>query len=112
MTTHDEPCEVIITAPNPEWLADFSRRLVADRLCAAVHNMAPVQSAYWWKGQVHHTIEARAALHTRAGLVSHIVERTNREHPYEVPCVAVLPITGGNPSYIAWILGETQEMDS
>ncbi len=27
-------CEVVITAADPEWLAEFTRRLVADRLAA------------------------------------------------------------------------------
>lgn len=47
------------------------------------------------------------ALHTRIALVPHIVERTNSEHPYKVPCVAVLPMTGGNPAYLAWVAETT-----
>ena len=31
----DEVCEIIITAPDPDWLVEFTRRLVIDRLCAA-----------------------------------------------------------------------------
>lgn len=112
MTAPDEPCEIVITAPDPVWLADFSRRLVMDRLCAAAHDMSPIRSTYWWQDQVHDEVEARVLLHTRTALVSLIVERTNREHPYEVPCVAVLPITGGNPAYIEWIIRETQGVNA
>lgn len=112
MTTQDEPCEIVITAPDAAWLADFSRRLVADRLCAAAHNMSPIQATYWWQGQMHDATEARVSLHTRTALVSLVIERTNSEHPYEVPCVAVLPITGGNPAYIEWILRETKEANT
>ena len=36
----DEVCEVIITAPDPDWLVEFTRRLVTDRLCASGHNFA------------------------------------------------------------------------
>jgi hypothetical protein len=35
----DEVCEVIITAPDPAWLVEFTRRLVTDRLCASGHNV-------------------------------------------------------------------------
>ena len=41
-----ELCEAVITAPDPEWLKDFSRALVTDGLCASAHNFSPVQSSY------------------------------------------------------------------
>ena len=31
-----ELCEVVITAPDPEWLKAFTRKLVDDRLYASV----------------------------------------------------------------------------
>ena len=40
----DEVCEVIITAPDPDWLVEFTRRLVTDRLCASGHNFAPIRT--------------------------------------------------------------------
>ena len=39
----DEVCEVIITAPDPDWLVEFTRRLVTDRLCASGHNSQPIR---------------------------------------------------------------------
>ena len=57
-------CEVVITAPDPEWLADLTRALVAEGLCASAHNFAPVRSVYRWQGQVHERTEGRASLYT------------------------------------------------
>lgn len=107
MTT-DQLCEVVITAPDGDWLADFVRGLVVDRLCASAHNFAPIRSIYRWQGEIHDTVEVRAALHTRRGLVGEIVARVNSEHPFEVPDVSVLPIVDGNPAYLAWIQAETK----
>lgn len=107
MTAEPEVCEVIITAPEADWLATFTRGLVADRLCAAVHRFEPIRSVYWWQGEIHEITEARVSLHTRRVLVAQLVARTNREHPYDVPCVVVQPITDGNPAYLAWIAQET-----
>lgn len=103
----EEVCEVIITAPDADWLADFTRTLVDDRLCACGHSIASTRSIYRWRGTVHDEREARVALHTRRALVPQIIDRTNRDHPYEVPCVVALPITSGNPAYVQWILDET-----
>ncbi|MEU0522046.1 divalent-cation tolerance protein CutA [Streptosporangium sp. NPDC006007] len=107
----DEVCEVIITAPDPDWLIEFTRSLVADRLCAAGHNFAPVRSIYRWRGEIYDRAEGRVALHTRRDLVPQIIERTNRDHPYEVPCVITLPITSGDREYLNWILAETAERE-
>ena len=103
----EEVCEVIITAPDAEWLAQFTRSLVEDRLCACGHNMTPIRTVYRWQGVVHDEAEARVALHTRRALVPEIISRTNREHPFGVPCVIALPIIEGNPAYLRWILDET-----
>jgi CutA1 divalent ion tolerance protein len=55
---------VVITAPDPEWLRDFSRQLDEDGLCASAHNFAPVRSIYRWAGKIYERTEGRASLHT------------------------------------------------
>jgi periplasmic divalent cation tolerance protein len=103
----EQICEVVVTAADSEWLTGFTRRLVEDRLAACGHQSAPIRSIYRWEGAVHDDIEARVALHTRASLVEQIVARADAEHPYEVPCVLALPVTGGNPAYRDWVLAMT-----
>lgn len=98
--------EVVITAPDEEWLLAFTRRLVEQRL-AACGQHTPIRSVYTWQGQLHDEHESRVALHTRAAHFDAIVALTNAEHPYEVPCVISLPITNANPSYRTWILDST-----
>jgi periplasmic divalent cation tolerance protein len=100
-------CEVVITAGDADWLAAFTRRLVEDRLAACGHQIAAIRSVYRWEGAIHDDPEARVALHTRTSLVPAIVDRTNTEHPYDVPCVIALPVVGGNPAYAEWVLAQT-----
>lgn len=95
-----ELCEVIITAPDPDWLKDFSRKLVEQRLRASAHNFAPVQSIY-------ERTEGRVSLHTRRDRMMEIVALAKQEHPYEVPGISTRTITDGNPDYLAWIAQET-----
>lgn len=103
----EELCEVVITAPDPHWLRNFTRQLVADQLASSVHNFSPVHSTYRWRGQIHDREEGRASLHTRRALIPEIVRRASAEHPYEVPGISARPIVDGNPDYIAWIIQET-----
>ena len=104
---NDEICEVVITGPSQEWVAAFTRQLVDDRLAACGHIIPGIKSIYRWEGSVHDETEARVALHTRRSLVSAIVDRADRDHPYDVPCVIALPVVDGNPAYVDWVLSET-----
>ena len=103
----DDFCEVIITAPDADWLAGFTRTLVHDRLAACGHTITAIRSVYRWAGAIHDEPEARVTLHTRRALVPAIVERTNQLHPYDVPCVIATPIVDGDPAYLRWIGTET-----
>ena len=105
----DEFCEVVVTAEDAEWLAGFTRTLVEERLAACGHITPAIRSVYRWQSAVHDEAEARVALHTRRALVPAIVERTSQLHPYDVPCVIALPLTGGNPAYLDWLAAETRE---
>jgi periplasmic divalent cation tolerance protein len=100
-------CEVVITAPDADWLAGFTRRLVDDHLAAGSHHVTTIRAIYRWQDDVHDRTEARVALHTRTELVPAIVDRADAEHPYEVPCVVALPIISGNPAYLDWIREQT-----
>src|ERR1700745_1438836 len=100
--TDTELCEVVITAPDPGWLKDFSRKLIEQRLCASAHNFAPVQSIYRWGGGIYSRTEVRVSLHARRDRVAEIVALDKEEHPCEVPDISTRTIPGGNPDYLAW----------
>ncbi len=100
-------CEVVITAADADWLAQFTRRLVEDRLAACGQQVAAIRSIYRWDGAVQDDPEARVALHTRVALVDAIVARADAEHPYDVPCVLALPVVAANPAYAEWVLAQT-----
>jgi periplasmic divalent cation tolerance protein len=107
----DEVCEVSIAAPDPDWLVEFTRRLVTDRLCASGHNFQPIRTIYRWHGQIHDTTEGRVALRTRRSLLPQIVDRAKREHPYEVhevPSVVAVPIIDGGPEYLRWVVEQSE----
>lgn len=107
--TNNDVCEVVITAPDADWLANFTRYLVEEHLAASGHNLAPIRSTYRWKGRIHDTSEARVALHTRRSLVKRIIQLTKENHPFEVPGVIAMPIIDGNDDYLQWIIDETEQ---
>jgi periplasmic divalent cation tolerance protein len=104
----EDVVEVVVTGPDVGWLAGYTRTLVEERLAACGHQLAEIRSVYRWEGRVHDEPEARVALHTRRSLVPAIVARTAELHPYDVPCVIALPLTGGAPDYLRWVVAATR----
>ena len=105
----EDVCEIVVTGSDAEWLSGYTRTLVEERLVACGHQFATIRSVYRWEGAVHDEPEARVALHTRRSLVPEVVARTAELHPYDVPCVIALPLVGGNPEYLRWVVRETRE---
>jgi periplasmic divalent cation tolerance protein len=102
----DEICDVDITAPDVEWLVAFTRSLIEDRLVASGNVISPVRSLYRWQGEIEEAREAKVVLHTRRSFVPAIVERVEREHPYDIPGVRVTAVTASDP-YHQWVLDAT-----
>ncbi|MGW5571190.1 divalent-cation tolerance protein CutA [Nocardia thailandica] len=98
---------VTITAESADWLADFTRALVADRLAACGNILPAVRSIYAWDGAVQDNAEALVLLHTRATHVPTIIARADKEHPYDTPQVLAVPVADAHPGYLAWVLEQT-----
>jgi periplasmic divalent cation tolerance protein len=105
--TADEAIEVIVTAPDCDWLEDLCQQLVDARLAASAHVIHPVTSTYSWKGAVETATEARTFLRSRRALLEQLVAYVVERHPYEFPNVTALPIVGDNPDHLTWLAAET-----
>jgi periplasmic divalent cation tolerance protein len=112
MSTDDQLCEVIVTAPGREWLIDLCHKLVEAQLAASAHVIHPVTSVYRWDDTIHETTEARAFLRSRRDLLDDLIAFVVSRHPYEVPNITAVPIVAGNPEYLAWVRGETAARDA
>jgi periplasmic divalent cation tolerance protein len=101
-------CEVIITGPTGNLLANLARDLVAERLAASANAFATaVDATYWWQGEIQTATETRIHLLTRVELVDRVISFVRERHPYNVPNITAVPIIAGNPDFIAWVKNET-----
>lgn len=94
---------VSIAAPDGQTAARLARRLVEERLAACVQIVDPIRSLYRWKGAVQEEKEALLLAKSAMDLVPRIDELLRREHPYEVPELAAVPILAGSPAYLRWL---------
>ena len=96
---------VLSTVPEAE-SARIAETLVSERLVACV-NAAQVRSTYRWKGEICRDQEELLVMKTREGLFARVLERIREIHPYEVPEIIALPVWGGFPGYLGWVMEET-----
>lgn len=97
------------TAASAAEAEEIAEAVVGQRLAACANIIPAMRSLYWWQGKLERSEEAVLILKTRPDLVEAATAAIQAAHSYSVPCV--LPLTvgdGGNPDYVAWLLGETR----
>ena len=98
---------IYVTAGSRDEALAIGRALVEARLAACANVHGPITSAYWWQGAVHEDDEVALIVKTRHDLVDAVVAKVKEIHSYDCPCVVSLPIAGGNPDFLDWIMKET-----
>ncbi len=97
---------VITTLPVDE-ASRIARTLVEERRIACANLLPPATSVYRWDGEVREDPEVVALLKTAEPQVEALVARLAELHPYDVPEILALPVTGGLDAYLRWVGEET-----
>jgi periplasmic divalent cation tolerance protein len=88
--------------------AERAGRAVLERRLAACVNILPgMISHYWWQGTIERGEEAVMIIKTRASLAEGVRAAVKELHSYTTPAILVLPIEGGEPAYLDWLMQET-----
>jgi periplasmic divalent cation tolerance protein len=98
-----QPVLVSIAAPDGQTARHLARQLVEDHLAACVQIVDPIRSVYRWQGAVQEEAEALLLVKSSQDLVPRIGELLRREHPYQLPELAAVPIVDGSPAYLSWL---------
>ncbi len=105
MPIHSDPVLVLSTAPKED-AKRIAKSLVDSRLAACV-NICAAQSFYRWKEEFCEEPESLMIIKTVSDRVELLMARIGEIHPYELPEMIVIPITGGYPAYLHWLKSET-----
>ena len=96
---------VLSTVPGKE-SARIAEVMVNERLVACV-NATPVKSTYRWKGEICRDREELLVMKTKESLFPDVMKRLREIHPCEVPEILAVPVWGGFPGYLDWVMEET-----
>jgi len=94
---------VVTNLPDSGSAFNIARHLVQLRLAACVNVLTAVASFYEWEGKLEqateHTLVAKTVRARYAEVERAIIER----HPYSLPEIVAVDVTGGLPGYLEWV---------
>jgi len=102
----DHPC-VVTTALGTENEADTLASALVEAGLAACVQVTHVRSVYRWEGELRREPEWVLLAKTRSALFSRIEAFIRERHSYELPEILQLPVSGGSPDYLRWLLEAT-----
>ncbi|KAA5603599.1 divalent-cation tolerance protein CutA [Blastochloris sulfoviridis] len=105
----DQAALVYTTWPSVVEAEAAGAALVEAGLAACVNILPGVRSVYRWQGAVERATETVMIVKTRAARTEAVAIAIRARHPYDTPAILVVPVTGGEPGYLAWIAAETAD---
>ena len=95
--------QVVTTLPTADTARAMARKLVERRLAACVQIAGPIESIYWWQGQIDSSSEWRLTVKSRTDLFPKLEAAIREDHPYETPEILAQAILAGLPEYLEWL---------
>ncbi len=102
---------IITNFPDKQGALALSEALIDQQLAACVNVLSPCTSSYRWQGKIESVEEIPVMIKTGRQHYEQVEQLIKMMHPYELPEVIVVPITGGLPAYLQWIAAETAHSD-
>jgi periplasmic divalent cation tolerance protein len=98
---------VYTTYPSLVEAERIGKAVLEKRLAACVNILPGMISHYWWEGAIERGEEVVMIIKTRASQAEEVRAAVKEMHSYTVPAILVLPIEGGEPAYLDWLMRET-----
>ncbi len=92
----------MISAPQKQ-AGKIAERIIEEKLGACAQVLPKIESYFWWEGEVQHESESLILVKTTQRAQEKIEALLEEIHPYDVPELVFLPITGGLQAYLSWI---------
>jgi periplasmic divalent cation tolerance protein len=99
----DKPVLIYMTTADKAEARAIGKHLVQAKLAACVNILDHMNSMYVWKGEFQDDQETVMIAKTTEERVAALIAAVKERHSYECPCIVSLPISDGNPDFLAWI---------
>ena len=104
----DDVALVLTTVPNMETGERLVRKLLEERRIACGNLLPGVSSLYRWEGSIASDSEVLVLMKVRASKVEELFGRIAELHPYTIPELLELPVSGVSSAYRQWVMQSTE----
>jgi len=94
---------VMVSCP-PGKADSIALGLLEAGLAACINIVPSIKSFYRWQGKVQQDNESLMLIKCAANNLMALQERVLELHPYELPEIITVSVTGGLPAYLDWVL--------
>jgi len=101
--------QVFTTTEKKEDAERIARALIDAKLAACVQIMGPIESTYRWKGKIERTAEWFCFIKSTQKMYPELESAIKKEHPYEVPEIIAVPVSGGSADYLEWLKSSVKD---
>lgn len=93
----------VSTFPDCETARSISNQLVTEKFAACANILSKVESIYRWKEKIETANETLVLFKLTEGRRSAFQHKLRSLHPYDVPEILFVPVSGGLPEYVQWV---------
>ncbi len=94
---------VLSTCPDKKSSKKLARAIIRQNLAACVNVIKIESSHYRWKGKLVENGEFLLVIKTANKNYKKLESFVRKNHPYELPEIVKLKVTGGLASYLDWV---------
>ena len=91
------------TFPDAEIARRISNQLVSEHFAACANILPSVESIYRWKDKIESGNETLVLFKVSEVRQAAFQDKLRSLHPYDVPEIIFVPVTGGLPEYLQWV---------
>ncbi|MGP4089362.1 divalent-cation tolerance protein CutA [Streptomyces sp. KR55] len=99
--------QVSTAVPTREQAVELARSVVSERLAAGAQIIGPVISAFWHDGEFGTGKEWQLLLKTTQARYAELEAHLLKNHPWQNPEIAAVPIEAGAKGCLDWIAANT-----
>jgi periplasmic divalent cation tolerance protein len=100
----EEVLLAVSTFPDAETADRVAHALIAEKFAACANIIPTVHSIYRWKDKIETAGEVIVFFKTTQDRQTAFQEKLRSLHPYDVPEIIFVPMIGGLPDYLQWVI--------
>ena len=103
----DEYLVVKTAVADIETARAIARHVLSQKLAASVQLVGPIESHYWWRGELCSATEYLCLCTTTGARYAQLETAILDLHPYITPEISARPIARGHQGFLSWISDST-----